>query len=442
MKFRSAYEDYKTFFENLKKIHEERFVRLKEYIEKTLDKIEDDNVLLVMKDNPELDHFTTERITEILTNSITTEKEIQIHHLMEELAMTRKDNKAANTEIQRLAKSLFELKQKGNELVNQLLLQDKIISQQQKEIEELHMKLNDLIQVNEGIENTLKVKDQEHKNNIKEYKSQLKEWIEKYERLRIEYENSFNRLEGIKLEKTALDKQYKQTIVKLEMENNELKLKLKEDSTNGLLSETVKLHKEQLRLNEERISQEVKARQVIEERYKEQAKRLKELFDTETTQYMNMINELQEKKRKDKEEYEKIKDKLEDYEAKHKEVNKKLTVKENEIISLKMQLAAKITEIEEITFKVKNAHSKRLDRITPQVHNQALIRKLHTDPFNEKSEQKVYEQHGATLKDYTNTYLHRKLMKIRREDMSEGRYNTAKSTEQIYKTLSTHYKTS
>eukprot|EP00826_Nyctotherus_ovalis_P021289 TRINITY_DN16841_c0_g1_i1.p1 TRINITY_DN16841_c0_g1~~TRINITY_DN16841_c0_g1_i1.p1 ORF type:complete len:380 (-),score=94.57 TRINITY_DN16841_c0_g1_i1:322-1461(-) len=376
MNFRQAHEKCRDFLQSLRKIHDSRLLHLKAYMEKTLDKVESDNVLLAMKDNPELDQYTAERIQEIVTNCIATEKEIHLHHLMEELAMARQRSAAANSEIQRLSKSLLELRGKGNELVSQLLLEEKIISEKDKEIEELKERLVYSMEMNKSINSTLKIRDQEYKYGAEESQYQVKDLIQKLE-------ETYSTLEGAKLEKMAMDEklaQSMQSIAKLEMENNELRQKLKEwpqdmpkRAQDSVLSETVKLHKEQLKLNEERMAQEVKAREIIEERYKEQVIKLKELFDSEISNYTGLIDQLQEKRKKDKDEYERVRDACEEYEAKYKGLNKQLVLKENEIISLKMQLAAKITEVEEIRLKVKNGNYKTLEAIVPQAQTLVLV---------------------------------------------------------------------
>ena len=373
---------------NLKQAYETRVAQLKDHLDKSLEFIENDNILLAMKGNPQLDKFIEERIKEIFNNSIAAEKEITIQKLIEAFVVLKTERSKFENEAQRQFKMLEEMKYRGNELVDKLLEGENLLARKEKEISELKKKLSNSMGLIQHLETELKEKEKKLEFTTEANNNQLKELIKNFSSLKYNFNENYNNLENLKVEKSYNEESYKNIISNLKKENNELKgrlyelLKYIEEINNennklkikgNVFDETHKLHQEQLQLNEERIKQETEERKKIESVYIKQNAKYKELLEKEKESHEVIMKELQEKKKKLRNEREEFKMALEEANKRSKELRKNLINKEDEIIILKMELATKIADGEQKAFKLHNKKCGSIEMLNSNMQSKTLV---------------------------------------------------------------------
>ena len=97
------------YLNSLKQLYDERISFLSDYLADAMEHLKNDHILTVMKDDPTLQEFVSERIKEVITNSIAAEREMEIHNLMQDLAMARSEKVSTENGIHKLSLRVMEL---------------------------------------------------------------------------------------------------------------------------------------------------------------------------------------------------------------------------------------------------------------------------------------------------------------------------------------------
>jgi len=314
--FDIAAKQCEVFLDNIRQLYDSRYNFLKDYLDNTIKHIKQDHVLLAMKDDPTLNEFLNQRIKEIINDSTAAEREIEIHNLMQELAINKAEKFAQESEVKKLSSRVQELERQENEVAEKWADEQEIYRRKQQEAEELRKELTSMGELSKSIEQSVSQKEKDYSSKIQSYEEKIIEMKSETEELRKQLENTYAELQSSKLDKNQVDiqlSQISQSIKEYEQENSILKSKIreleqlvfvKENEIKELkaqkrdLSENLRSYEDELKSFKKKLDDLYQAKQIEEEKYKDHTEKYKELLAAEKEHYLSIISGLKEKKQK------------------------------------------------------------------------------------------------------------------------------------------------
>eukprot|EP01022_Parablepharisma_sp_SALTPOND_P011524 TRINITY_DN1481_c0_g1_i1.p1 TRINITY_DN1481_c0_g1~~TRINITY_DN1481_c0_g1_i1.p1 ORF type:complete len:502 (+),score=113.61 TRINITY_DN1481_c0_g1_i1:2984-4489(+) len=379
--FELARHQCDLFLENLKHLYNSRVSLLREYLDNTLRHIKKDHVLIAMREDPTLQEFVASRVKEIITDSIAAERELEIHDLMQDLAVARSEKIATENEIRKLSAKVMELERQESEVAERWGEEQEILRRKEQETEELKRELSSMAELSKSIEDALGQKEKEYAVQAQRSEQRIMDLKQELDDLRKHFEETYAELQTNKLDKNEADIQLSQTIQGLkevENENKELMARLREtekkvlDRQNEIkeikgqkreLNEIIRQYEEELKASKTKLERVFEEKREVENRYKDHTEKYKELLAAEKEHYLEIIGELREKKRKHKQELKTVKDMLENSQKMRKGLEEDLNQKENDMFNMKKELVDEGMEYEKKMLKLKEDHEKHVESL-------------------------------------------------------------------------------
>jgi len=391
----------KEYVKKLKELYESRIIFVEEYLSRTIKNMKEDFVLITMGEDPSLNEFVISRIEEILSDATAAEREIQVHRLMQELAINRSEQITTENKIQKLSGKVLQLEQEGNNMAKKW---EAILNELRSKEEENNQLVKQLYDLNNSAEQTLKEKMKENEHELKKKDDCIKTLKEQMEELKKNFESTYTELEVLKLEKSTQDTQLEQSvqgIKELLIENEDLRSKLKEAGEQILISkeelaqikvqaerlhEMINSNENELKATEQSLQKEINDKLAIEVKYKEDIEKYKDLLDAEQEKYEIITDELHKENLDYKAQLDQLQSNFNDLKAEHdklkrnlddaKTINKALkereVEKEKEVDNLKKNMNERAIEQEKHIAQLKQSQEQIIEALK-DTHNKKLV---------------------------------------------------------------------
>jgi chromosome segregation ATPase len=379
------------YLESLKQLYDARIVYLREYLENAIGRIKNDQVLLVMKGDPTLEGFVANRVQEIINNSAATEREMEIHNLMQDLAMARSEKVATENEIHKLSLKVLELERQENEVAQRWELEQSNLRKKDEEHEALKEELMRITELKKSIEGRIRDTEAKYEDELYANSNQIKDLNHQLDILKHELKDTYNKLQIANKEKNEKVYQYVQSVERLEANNKELNFKLREAEQllakkqeeaiqmkhhNEQFNDVIRSYEEKLLIANRELDKVLSEKNSTAQKYNADANRFKEIIETEKRHYEDTIGELQRSNAKLKEELSSTSKTANSLKVTYSQLEEANREYINEISALKKELSMTSIEADRKITKIKKDHEITIDSFRSEHKEEEVINSI------------------------------------------------------------------
>jgi len=379
------------YLESLKQLYDARLVYLKEYLENAIGRIKGDQVLLVMKGDPTLEEFVANRVQEIVNNSAATEREMEIHNLMQDLAIAKSEKVATENEIHKLSLKVLELERQEHEVAQRWEQEQNNLRKKDEEHITLREEFMRITELKRSIEKKIRDTEAKYESELYQSSNKIKDLTHQLDILKQELKDTYNKLQILKKEKNEVDGklyQYAQNVERFETGNKELGFRLHEMEQllkkkheevmqikhhSEQLNNTVRSYEEKLLMTKRELDKVLSERNSAAQKYDADVKRYKERIETEKRSYEDAMIELQRTNASLKEELLDISKTANTLKSNYTRLEEENIKYANEVSALKKELSMVSIDADKKIANIKKDHESIIDFLRSEHKEQEVI---------------------------------------------------------------------